>query len=94
MLHVLLTVRCRVFNSSGINSTASYFGDIHLLPGDIDGIVELVFEEGEEESTQKGNLLMIACFGSFEILFLSYMQSIVFTFMIYFFLTTMFFSQP
>jgi len=43
-LHELLT---------GINSTASYFGDIHLLPGDIDGIVELVFEEGEEESTQK-----------------------------------------
>lgn len=37
-LHELLT---------GINSTALYFGDIHLLPVDIDGIVEAVFEQNE-----------------------------------------------
>ena len=30
----------------GIDNTASYFGDVHLMPGDIDNIVENVFDLG------------------------------------------------
>lgn len=28
----------------GIDTTASYFGDVHLEPGDIDNIVEAAFD--------------------------------------------------
>jgi hypothetical protein len=28
----------------GIDNTASYFGDVHLKPADIDNVVESVFE--------------------------------------------------
>ena len=31
-------------NFSGIDNTASYFGDVHLEPGDIDSVVEAVFD--------------------------------------------------
>jgi len=38
---------------TGINSTASYFGDAHLLTVEIDDIVEAVFEEEESISHDK-----------------------------------------
>jgi hypothetical protein len=40
--------------SIGINSTASYFGDFHLTPEDIDTIVEAVFEKEDAEITHGG----------------------------------------
>jgi hypothetical protein len=40
--------------SIGINSTASYFGDFHLTPEDIDTIVEVVFEKEDDEISHGG----------------------------------------
>lgn len=50
-LHELLT---------GINSTASYFGDFHLTPEDIDTIVEVVFEKEDAEITHGDCIRMIS----------------------------------
>ena len=39
----------------GINSMASYFGDAHLLPDEIDEIIESLFEE-QERISHEGKL--------------------------------------
>ena len=41
---ILVPLTTKPFILSGIDNTASYFGDVNLEPGDIDSVVEAVFD--------------------------------------------------
>lgn len=55
--HLFVCIDCLQIFDKGINATASYFGDKHLQPVEIERIVEAVFDD-QEIVSHKGNSYM------------------------------------